>query len=175
MTKVGKPTRLIAYDTDLNIKRREQGQTPRLNVVRARTMLYAAVIAMVGGIMLYTLATRGAEAISVIHERNPVFIRLSDGAIRNVYTARISNKQLESREFVLSISGLAGSFIEVVGAKKRDDRKMIVEIGPDQTREFRVLVTSYNDAQPSSTQMGFHIVDVATGERADTSDFFRGP
>lgn len=175
MAKIDKPPRLIAYDTDLNIKRRQQGETPRINLVRARTALYAAVIAVVGGIMLYTLATRSAEAVSVIHERNPVFVRLSDGAIRNVYTVRISNKRLNSREFALSISGLAGSFVEVVGAQKRDDRKAIVEVGPDQTREFRVLVTSYNDALTSSAPIGFHLIDVATGERADASDFFRGP
>lgn len=138
-------------------------------------MLYAVIIAVVGGVMLYTLATRSAEAISVIHERNPVFVRLSDGAVRNAYTVRISNKRLESREFALSTSGLAGSFVEVVGAQKRDDRKMIVEVGPDQAREFRVLVTSYNDALPSSARIGFHIIDAVTGERADASDFFRGP
>ena len=52
---------------------------------------------------------------------------------------------------------------------------MVVEIGPDQTREFRVLVTSYNDALSQSARIGFHLVDLATGERADASDFFRGP
>jgi cytochrome c oxidase accessory protein FixG len=175
MEKIGKPPRLIAYDTDLNIKRRQQGQAPRFNLVRVRTMLYLAVITMVGGVMLYTLATRSAEAISVIHERNPMFVRLSDGALRNAYTVRVSNKRLDTREFVLSISGLAGSFVEVVGAQKRDDRKMMIEVGPDQTREFRVLVTSYNDALPSSARIGFHLLDAATGERADASDFFWGP
>ena len=175
MAKIGKPARLIAYDTDLNIKRRQHGEAQRFNLVRMRTMLYVAIIAVVGGIMLYTLATRSAEAISVIHERNPVFVRLSDGAVRNAYTVRVSNKRLNSREFALSISGLSGSFVEVVGAQKRDDRRMVVDVGPDQTREFRVLVTSYNYALPSSAPVGFHLIDVVTGERADVSDFFRGP
>ena len=67
------------------------------------------------------------------------------------------------------------SFVEVVGAQKRDDRRMVVDVGPDQTREFRVLVTSYNYALPSSAPVGFHLIDVVTGERADVSDFFRGP
>ena len=69
-------------------------------LVRWRTSLYAAIIAIAGGIMIYALATRDSEGISVIHDRNPMFVRLSDGAIRNAYTMRILNKQLESRDFI---------------------------------------------------------------------------
>jgi polyferredoxin len=46
--------------------------------VRARTVLYAAIIGAVA-IMLYALATRSSEGISVIHDRNPMFVRLSSG------------------------------------------------------------------------------------------------
>ena len=95
MTKLGRPTGLIAYDTDLNIKQRIEGKQAFYKLVRMRTALYAAIIAVVGGIMIYTLATRDSEGISVIHDRNPMYVRLSDGALRNGYTIRIVNKQLE--------------------------------------------------------------------------------
>jgi cytochrome c oxidase accessory protein FixG len=175
MTKVDRPIRLISYDTDLNIKARQQGGRPQFNIVRPRTVLYAAVLAVVGGIMLYTLATRHSEAISVIHDRNPIFVRMSDGAIRNAYTVRIMNKRLETREFALSVSGLPGSFLSVVGGATGSDRRIVIEVGPDQTREVRALVTDYNDALPASVPIGFHLLDVATGERADASDHFRRP
>jgi cytochrome c oxidase accessory protein FixG len=175
MAKIGRPARLIAYDTDLNIKRRQAGELQRFNVVRMRTLLYAAVIAIVGGIMLYTLATRHSEAISVIHDRNPLFVRMSDGAIRNAYTVRVINKRLEARQFALTVTGLPGSFVEVVGATQHVDHRVVVEVGPDQTREFRMLVTDYNFARPSSTPIAFHLLDTATGERASTTDHFRGP
>ena len=58
MAKVGHPTRLIAYDTNLNIKRRQAGKPAVFRIVRARTVLYAAIIAVVGGVMAYALATR---------------------------------------------------------------------------------------------------------------------
>jgi cytochrome c oxidase accessory protein FixG len=175
MAKIDRPTRLIAYDTDLNINRRQQGLPQVFDVVRLRTVLYAAVIAIVGSIMIYTLATRHDEAIAVIHDRNPLFVRMSDGAIRNAYTARIINKRRAAREFALTISGLPGSFVDVVGAPPRADRRPIIDIGPDQTREIRVLVTDYNDAAPSSAPIGFHILDMSTGERAAAVDHFRRP
>ncbi len=60
MAKIGRHTGLIAYDTDINIKRRQEGQAAdRPASFRTRTLLYAAIIAVVGAIMIYTLATRG--------------------------------------------------------------------------------------------------------------------
>ena len=99
MAKIGRPARLIAYDTDINIKRRLQGQQPFYRILRSRTVLYAVIIALVGAVMLYTLATRRHEAVSVLHDRNPMFVRLSDGAVRNAYTVRILNKTPRNAKF----------------------------------------------------------------------------
>ena len=173
MAKVGRPTRLIAYDTDLSIKDRQEGRPTIHRYVRMRTALYVAIIALVGGVMMFVLATRDAQGISVIHDRNPIFVRLSDGALRNGYTVRVSNKRAERREFTLSISGLAGSLLDVV--QTRDDGRFVIEVGPDQTREVRVLVTDYVDFPPASTRITFHLYDVMTGERAAASDYFRAP
>jgi cytochrome c oxidase accessory protein FixG len=173
MTKIGRPVRLIAYDTDLSIQDRQQGRPTIHRFVRMRTALYVAIIAVVGGVMTFALATRDAQGVSVIHDRNPIFVRLSDGAIRNGYTVRVANKRAERREFTLSISGLAGSLVDVV--QTREDGRFVIEVGPDQTREIRVLVTDYADTPPPSTPITFHLYDVLTGERASASDHFRGP
>ena len=173
MEKIGRPTRLIAYDTDLGIKDRQEGQPTVYRFVRMRTALYAAIIVLVGGMMTFTLATRDAQGVSVIHDRNPVFVRLSDGALRNGYTVRIANKRPERREFTLSLSGLSGSLLDVV--QTRDDGRFVVEVGPDQTREVRVLVTEYTDFLPASTPVTFHLYDARSGERASASDYFRAP
>ena len=109
----------------------------------------------------------------MIHDRNPIFVRLSDGALRNAYTVRIINKRGERREFALSISGLAGSLIDIV--QTRDDGRFVVDVGPDQTREVRVLVTDYVDFPPASTPITFHLYDVITGERASAGDYSAPP
>jgi len=175
MAKVGRPARLIAYDTDLNIKRRQAGKPAGFRIVRPRTVLYAAIIAVAGGIMLYALATRQIEGISIIHDRNPMFVRLSDGALRNAYTIRIVNKRLASREFSLGISGLPGGIVDFVGLPLRADGRLAIEVGPDQTREVRVLVTDHGSAAPSSRPITFHLTDVATGDHAQAIDHFFGP
>src|SRR6516165_3073228 len=77
MRKTGRPTGLIAYDTDVNLKRRLEGKPNIFRIVRARTLIYAAIIAVVGAVMLYALLTRSYLDLSVLHDRNPLFVSLS--------------------------------------------------------------------------------------------------
>jgi len=175
MQKIGRPPGLIAYDTDVNIRRRTEGQAPIFKLVRVRTVLYAALILIAGGLMLYTLATRESEGISSIHDRNPMFVRLSDGAVRNGYTIRIINKQLRKRDFILSFNGLPATLIDFIGVPAREDGQLLIDVGPDQTREVRVVVTDYGDTPPASTPIVFRLTDVATGEQAEAYDHFFGP
>ena len=176
MAKVGRPARLIAFDTDLNIKARLEGKQPFYKLVRMRTVLYAAIIVVVGGLMLFQLATRDSEGISVIHDRNPMYVRLSDGALRNAYTIRIVNKQLKNRNFIVAVEGVPASLIDFVGLPPRADGRLLVDVGPDTTREVRVTVTDYSRTPPPpSTTIQFSLIDVDTGEVAQMHDHFFGP
>lgn len=176
MAKLGRPTRLIAYDTDLNIKARQEGKPSVYRLIRWRTSLYAAIIAVAGGVMLYALATRGSEGISVIHDRNPMFVRLSDGSLRNGYTIRIVNKQLKSRDFIVAVEGLPSTLIDYVGLPPRADGRQLVSVGPDQTKEVRVLVTDYSQTPPAaSTSILFSLIDIDSSAVAQVRDHFFGP
>ena len=175
MKKLGRASGLIAYDTDVNIKRRMEGKPGFVKIMRLRTVLYAAVIAVAGGIMIFTLATRESEGISVMHDRNPMFVRLSDGSVRNGYTVRIVNRQLKKREFALGFNGLPATLISFVGVAPREDGELWIDVGPDQTRELRVVVTDYGLPPPPSTRVVFRLTDIATGQQATAYDHFFAP
>ncbi len=175
MAKIGRPPRLIAYDTDLNIKRRLDGKANQFRPLRARTLIYAGLIVLVGAIMLYTLFARATVHLDVIHDRNPIFVKLSDGAIRNAYTVRVLNKKLDGRFFFLSMEGLPGADIQVVGENAQSLVQPLIEVGPDQSRELRVLVTMHTAPPGGSVAVRFKIRDELTGEEARADDNFRGP
>jgi cytochrome c oxidase accessory protein FixG len=175
MAKIDRPTRLIAYDTDLNVTRRQRGEAPEYKLVRGRTILYAAIMLAIGSIMIFALATRDLSGLSVIHDRNPLFVALKDGAIRNAYTVRVLNKVLEPRRFALIVAGLDGAELEIVGASD-GGRNTIIEVGPDRTLEVRVLLTRHGaPLDTDSVPVTFIIRDETSGETASASDKFRGP
>ncbi|MDP2358329.1 MAG: cytochrome c oxidase accessory protein CcoG [Beijerinckiaceae bacterium] len=175
MAKIGRPSGLIAYDTDERVKARACGQTPpTYQILRPRTILYAAIIAIVGAIMIYALATRSLIGISAIHDRNPVFVTLSDGSIRNAYTIRLLNKELHPRKFSVEVTGLEGALLEIVGAEQGAEGHL-VDIGTDQTREVRVLVTAPRNSRHAREDIEFIATDTISGQSARAKDHFIGP
>lgn len=173
MAKIGRPERLIAYDTDINIRARQNGKPETFNLIRPRTILYSAIIALVSGIMIFALATRSESGINVIHDRNPQFVILADGATRNAYTVRVLNKSLEDRRFVLAVTGLPGIQVDVVGASERQGADPVIAVGADRTQEIRLLVTLHGKAPSASVPLDFTLTDAASGTTVTAHDFFR--
>ena len=176
MTKIGRPRRLIGYDNDINIQRRQEGKAPVYRIVRPRTIVYSAIIAAVGGIMIYVLATRSLLDINVLHDRNPVAVKLSDGSIRNAYTVRLLNKSGYDRVIAIDAEGPSNLTTHVVGADSvTPDRPMIV-IPRDTTSELRLLVTAPAESNPEkSIPVHFHVIDIGLGEVATATDNFVAP
>jgi len=172
MQEVGRPTGLIGYDTDINVERHREGKPPIYRIVRPRTLIYVVAIVLVSSIMTYALATRGTMSINVLHERNPLFVQLADGGIRNDYTVRLLNKG-EERSFTLGVSGLPGATIRIAGVEPGPDGRQVVDVGRDQTREIRLSVQVEPTQLPKgAVPIGFELKDVATGETAARRDHF---
>jgi cytochrome c oxidase accessory protein FixG len=176
MTKLGRERRLIGYDNDINIHRRQAGKPPVYRILRPRTVAYCGIIAVVGAIMLYALATRSLLDVNVLHDRNPIAVRLSDGSIRNAYTVRLLNKRGFDRVIAIDVEGPNNAIIHVVGVDSvTPDRPMIV-IPRDTTSELRVLVTApAADNGEKSIPVKFHVTDIGLGEVASATDNFVAP
>ena len=172
MREVGRPTGLIAYDTDINVARHREGKPPIYRLIRPRTMIYVAVIALVGIIMSYKLATRGTMDVNVLHERNPLFVQLADGGIRNDYTVRLLNKGAK-RSFTVSVSGVPGATVRIAGVDPKPGGDLVVDVGQDQTREVRMSVQVEPAQLPKqAVHVTIELKDAATGETATARDNF---
>jgi len=173
MDKIGRPAGLIAYDSDINIARHREGKPPVYRFVRARTLIYAGIIVLAGAVMLYALATRSHIEISVRHDRNPLFVTLSDGSIRNAHTVHLLNKRHDIGPIALDVEGLPAAEVHVVGQDAAIPGMPLIPVGPDQGREVRVLVTVPSGTQiDRSTPLTFRATDTATGETATAIDHF---
>ncbi|MDR3497553.1 MAG: cytochrome c oxidase accessory protein CcoG [Ancalomicrobiaceae bacterium] len=177
MDKVNRPRGLIAYDTDINIARREHGLAPIWKLIRPRSVLYVAIIAVISGLMIYSLTTRSTLGVNVLHDRNPTYVVNSDGSIRNGYTIRLINKASATRNFDISVEGLPeGAKLEIAGSSTDGPLKVSLAVDSDQTREVRALVFVPGDeSHVASTDIAFRIREKATGETATHRDFFKAP
>jgi hypothetical protein len=60
--------------------------------VRPRTLIYAAILLLIGSGTLIGLSARAAVDVNVLHDRNPLFVMLSDGRVRNGYTVKVPTR-----------------------------------------------------------------------------------
>jgi cytochrome c oxidase accessory protein FixG len=140
MKRVNLPTGLIAYDTPQNIERRTKCEQPHFTFVRPRVVLYAAALVAVAAVMLFGLSTRATIDLNVLRDRNPNFVQLSDGSVRNAYTVKVMNRAAKARDFRLAIEGPQGFSVKIIGL---EDVKLPVKIAvdADRLRTLRVLLT----------------------------------
>ncbi|RRH76647.1 cytochrome c oxidase accessory protein CcoG [Falsigemmobacter faecalis] len=138
MDKIGKPRGLIDYLALTDETAERQGEKPIpvwKHILRPRTILYTVLWAGIGIAMLVALFLRADVDVNVSPVRNPVFVTLSDGSIRNTYDVRLRNQFHEAREFRISLEGAEGIRLELEGAEGD-----IVRVGADQTLQQRVYL-----------------------------------
>jgi len=177
MDKVGRPRGLIAYDTFRNLDAQKQGQTAPPRLIRPRTVLYTALIAVVLGVMGLGLMNKTVLEASVLRDRNPLFIQLSDGDVRNRYTVKILNKLYEPRTFQLTAQGLPGAQVEIVGLDGIESP--VIEVPASDLRELRVHVTVPADRlanlEEASAPFSFVVNDTQSQTRDSVNTTFRRP
>ena len=140
MDKVGKPRGLIGYMALADEPAERAGQPPKSvwkHVFRPRTVLYTALWSLVGMGLLVALLLRTDLDMTVAPVRNPLFVTLSDGTIRNTYDVRLRNKQGHDRALRLSVVSDAPLALQVEGAENG-----VVTVGPDETVLRRVYLTA---------------------------------
>jgi cytochrome c oxidase accessory protein FixG len=175
MTKVGRPPKLIAYDTFRNLQAEKQGDRVPFRLIRPRTMLYAGLFAIVSCLMLFGLSRKTVLEMNAVPDRNPLFVQTQDGGIRNGFTIRLLNKRQEARTFALSVAGLPEARISIVGIEGNNP---LIEVKPDDVRSVKVYVTVPHDKAmtlPASARMTFILRDSGDGTETKRDSNFRGP
>ncbi len=141
---------------------------------RLRTLVYFAAWSAVGLGILYGLLTRDRLEVNVLHDRNPQFVTLSDGSIRNGYTVKLLNMIPEPRTITVSLDGLDGASLAVVGNDAAEGRSFDVPVEPDKLTTMKVFVRLSPGANaPAEQTFKFIVEDRASHERAAyTATFF---
>ena len=175
MHKIGKPRGLIDYLALSDEVRERKGKAPRTtwsHIFRTRTVLYTALWALVGVGLTVALFVRPNIEFTVAPVRNPIFVTLSDGSIRNTYDIRLRNKNPEERMFEISLTGNLA-----FGLSLDDTPYAAVAVPADTTLLQRVFVTAPAGSHPATaefTDLRFWIEDLTNGDRAFKDTTFNG-
>ena len=171
MKMIGRPTGLIAFDTEANVSRRQCGKPARFRFVRPRTILYAGVLAAVSVIMLLTFSFRHTLELDVLRDRNPDHVTLADGAVRNAYTLKLMNRAERARTLRLSVSGIKARLVKVIGDGEIKPA-VLLPVEADKVRTLRILVTVAKPDLKNSHDMTFTLADAEGREQRSVEAVF---
>lgn len=172
MHKLELPPELIRYDTTHNQESRRTNKAERSALLRPRTLYYAIILLIVGGGILYGLMNRSATELHVLHDRNPLFVKLSDGSIRNGYDIRILNKTHEDHTYQLKLSGLDGVQMRVQGAG--DLNTDALPVFADSVGHFRIFLSAPAPREKRADIVFTLIDDMGIGQQVYDSVFVSG-
>ncbi|MER9330645.1 cytochrome c oxidase accessory protein CcoG [Mesorhizobium sp. M0488] len=145
-------------------------------IFRPRTYVYMAMWSLIGLGLVFSLLTRDRLEINVLHDRNPQFVTLSDGSIRNGYTVKLLNMIPEPRTIIVSIGGLPGAEMSIVGVDLPADRSFAVQVEPDRLKMLKVFVRLPADQIHGEAQtFTLRVEDKASFESNEYTATFNAP
>ena len=171
MDQIGRSRGLIDYATLESAELEQAGDSAPLlkrSIFRPRTMIYFVLWAAIGLAMLFAVGTRDRLTINAIQERNPTFVQLSDGQVRNSFDVRVRNMENRPREMTLTLAGLPGG-VMWAGSGNRDQtlRSVDITVPADQLLNTRIFVAA-PFAGEAAEDFGF-VVTAGDGEEAETA------
>ena len=106
MDKTNQPRGLIRYASYKELNHHEQSISL---IKRPRVLIYALILLISLSSVIYGFMHLSPTEFKVIHERQPLFVRLSDGSIQNKYTLKLLNKTKKNIDIKYHIEGLRGA------------------------------------------------------------------
>ncbi len=107
MDKMEYPRGLIRYTSEREL---EGGTT---HWIRPRIIGYGVVLALMVGVFSYNIANRIPLELTVIRDRNQLYVTTDTGAIDNIYTLRLANMDQKTHQFDISVTGIPAA--QVIG------------------------------------------------------------
>jgi polyferredoxin len=142
------------------------------HVFRVRTVLYTLLWAGVGVGLIVALFLRSPIDMNVTPERNPTFVLLSDGSIRNAYELRLRNMQGADARFTIAVTSDAFVALSLEGVEG-----LTVTVPANETKSQRVYLTAppgSRAAVEDRTDVRIWVEELGTQNRVYHDTIFNG-
>ena len=163
MDKLHRPHHLIGYTSQDQLAGK-----PR-HLLRPRLIVYPALLALVGSLFAWSLASKAGSEVTALRNDGPSFVQLPDGRIASAVRLKIENETDAPRHYSISLAGTPDAvlktplavweipahrartiplFVEVLAASfERGERRVHLRIFDDEGFERIVTTTLLGPAE----------------------------
>ncbi len=137
MDKMSYPRGLISYTSE------HQLQGGKTHWLRPRMIGYVLVLTVMVSLFSYRVISRVPLEMTVIRDRNELYVTTMDGNIENIYTLSLVNMEQSMHEFEIVVTGIDGA--EIIG-----DTLHTLDGGEVRSINLRVRVAPERLSRPST-------------------------
>ncbi len=105
MDSLGWERGLVRYDSENNLQKDKPGK-PHLDFMRLKVLGYAGALILMLGVLVYNFETRTDFEVRIAQVRQPLYIEMSNGTVRNRYEIHLVNKVQLAEQYLIKTEGL---------------------------------------------------------------------
>jgi polyferredoxin len=122
--------------------------------------------------LLFALGVRKHIDMSVAKDRNPPFMPMSDGSLRNAYTVKLRNMENRPREMEIALAGLDGAVMWSDDMpRSAAARTLRHKVAADQAAPVRVYVIAPQGTPPQDFSFTLRALDPEGGSDTHETRF----
>lgn len=149
MDKIGLPHGLVRYDSETNLAKPRPGPV-KLHWKSLKVLGYGVSLVLMTAYLVYDMTHRATFEHSIQQVRQPLFVTLSDGSIRNRYQIRLTNISGAEETYAIEARGLPAGALDLGNFQRvtiRNGKSVIVQASvkldparASQVRDFEFVI-----------------------------------
>ena len=169
MKQIGRPRGLIDYATLEDTVSEKAGNPPTSHlklIWHPRTLIYLAIWSTIGLALLFALGARKHIDLAIQKDRNPPYMLLSSGEVRNAWTVKLKNMEGRPRPMTVTLDKLPGASMWTDAmSQDQADRSLHWMVPADTTLPVRIYVIA-----PAGTAEGDFTFTLKADDREGGGD-----
>ena len=166
MDKMKYPRGLIRFATQNGLANRFDRKQTLRRVFRPRVLIYSAVLLLICGAFVTSLALRSPFRVDVVRDRGALARMVGEGLVENVYRLQVMNSTESVQRFRLKVGGIDGATVT---------SRPEFEVGPAEARWLPVSVQispeTASKLGPGVHQLHFEVETVdSDGDKAEVKE-----
>jgi polyferredoxin len=157
MDKTNQPRGLIRYASYKELHHNE----PVIPLYkRLRVIIYGLILLLALSGIIYGFTHLSPTEFKVVHQRQPLYVLLSDGSIQNKYTVKLLNKTKNTINIHFEIEGLEGATLHGLADMKIEPGKVIpvtalVRVPQDRLTADLIPIVFKGEVENSSIDISY--------------------
>lgn len=171
MDKIDRPRGLIRYDTQNHLS--NPAKSKKFRFFKPRFFFYTTIIAIVSILMIYSLISESTVLTSVTAKRNPSYVMLSDGSIRNSYNLKVTNKT--HHDIIFNLKVVKPEFVNLEARSYGEINSENLKVGKSNSNNFQLFITIASENLSDEVERGLiemELTDKDSGEKYEVEAVF---